>query len=77
MFDRSQVAEGLGKILGGDRNADSVTLGADLCDSACLRKVLEYITAIEAGTEFADGWPTMKTLAGPNGRMMPVWVVSS
>lgn len=64
------MANGLGKILGGDRNADSVTLGADLCDSACLRKVLEYTAAIETGTESADGWPTMKTLTGPNG-MMP------
>ena len=61
------MAEGLGKILGGDRNADSVTAGADLCDSACLKKVLDYIAAIEAGNESAEGWPTMATLTGPNG----------
>ena len=50
----------------GDRNADSVTIGAGLCDAACLKKVLEYVAAIEAGDESAEGWPTMATLSGPN-----------
>lgn len=69
MHNFVQVAQGLSKILAGDRDTGSVTAGADLCDSTCLTKVLDYIAAIEAGTESADGWPTMVTLAGPNGAM--------
>ena len=62
------VSNGLGKILAGDRDLDSVAAGADLCDSACLKKVLEYISAITDGRESADDWPTtLVTLTGPNG----------
>ena len=61
------VSKGLGKILHGDRDVDSVTAGADLCDSACLKKVLHYISAITDGRESPDGWPTMATLTAPSG----------
>ena len=62
------VSKGLGKILiHGDRDVDSVTAGADLCDSACLKKVLHYISAITDGRESPDDWPTMATLTAPSG----------
>ena len=37
------VSDGLRKILEGDRNVESVTAGADLCDSACLKKVHDLL----------------------------------
>jgi hypothetical protein len=60
------VSEGLGRILAGDRDSESVTTGADLCDSACLQQVLDYVVAIDAGRQSAADWPTVATLTGPN-----------
>ena len=60
-----EIADGISRILAGERNEENLTMDTDDIDTECLLKVLQYVTMLEQGQASADLWPTVDVLSQP------------